>query len=337
MSPNALELERVELRFGSERDGVRVVRGVDLALAPGEVLCLVGESGCGKTTTGKILAGLLKPTAGVMRYLGGDLAVADRRALKRFRREVQMIHQDPYASLNPAHTIQQTLASPLVRHRLARGRTQLRERVEALLARVGLTPPGDFLYKYPHELSGGQRQRVVIARALALEPKVIIADEAVSMVDVSLRLSIIRLLADQQAELGVAFVFITHDLAMARLFGRGGRIAVMYLGEIVEIGATDRIIAAPQHPYTRALLDAIPEPDPIVTRRKPRPALRSMDVPSLRAVPAGCAFHPRCVHSIAGVCDAGRPPLDPRSDGRQVACVLPEPAEPAAPAEEATG
>jgi peptide/nickel transport system ATP-binding protein len=237
---------------------------------------------------------------------------------------VQIIHQDPYASLNPTHSIYSTLSFPLFRHGLARNYRQARERVAQLLHTVDLTPVGDVIDKYPHQLSGGQRQRVSIARALTTNPSVIVADEAVSMVDVSIRISILNMLMAMQADLGVTLVFITHDLALAKYFAWKGRIAVMYLGRVVEIGRTPEITENPQHPYTRVLLSAIPEPDPDRTRTKQHVALRSEDIPRLTELPPGCAFHPRCPWFVPGVCDHEIPMLAgvPLSESdAQVACI----------------
>ncbi len=230
------------------------------------------------------------------------------------------MHQDPYASLNPIHTVFSTLATPLRRHGLVSSRREAVRRVSELLARVDLTPPESFLFKYPHQLSGGQRQRVSIARALTLNPRLIVADEATSMVDVSIRVSLLNTLQRLRDELGVGFLFITHDLAIAKYFAWRGHVAVMYLGRVVEYGPTPAVINEPLHPYTRALLAAIPEPDPDLTRAKQRLALRSLDIPSLLAVPSGCSFHPRCPLFVPGLCDAVRPALVDVGDDRPVAC-----------------
>ncbi len=322
-----IELKQVTKSFnkgggflGGAKQRVDVLRNISLGIKPGEVLCLVGESGCGKTTTGKIVAGLLPPTTGEVLYNGQNLASLDKGQFTKYRRAVQMIHQDPYASLNPTHTIYQTLSAPLFRHKLVKSNKEAVSAVSELLNTVDLTPVGDFIEKYPHQLSGGQRQRVVIARSLTLNPKLIIADEAVSMLDVSIRLSVIGLLRRLQQETQVAFLFITHDLAMAKYFGQGGQIAVMYLGEMVEAGPTEKIIGKPMHPYTQALLKAIPEPDPRITRAKEPVNLRSLDIPDLTSLPSGCTFHPRCPVFIQGLCEKTAPPLVQQPDGRMVAC-----------------
>ena len=266
-----------------------------------------------------MLAGLLRPSGGRLLFEGADVWRKKGQDLARFRRAVQIVHQDPYASLNPTRTVAQTLAPPLAKHKKAHGRAARAAMIE-LLERVGLTPPGDFLLKYPHELSGGQRQRVSIARALTVDPRVIVADEAVSMVDVSIRISLLDLLHSLAGEFHVATVLITHDLAVARYFARKGRIAVMYLGRVVELADTESLVADPAHPYAVALIAAIPEADPTITRGKARVPLRSADVPSLLALPSGCTFHPRCPLSETGLCDVFVPALEGLPGGRSVAC-----------------
>ena len=318
-TPALIELADVSKRFDTPAGKITAVDRVSFALGAGEILCLVGESGCGKTTTGKMLAGLVRPTSGRLLFDGQDVWSARARDLAAFRRSVQLVHQDPYASLNPTRTIFQTLSAPLVRHRVVRGRRQTVERVLELLRLVDLTPAEDFLTKYPHQLSGGQRQRVSIARALTVQPRFIVADEAVSMVDVSIRISLLNVLLRLRDEFGMSFVLITHDLAVGRYFGQYGRIGVMYLGRMVELAPTDALIADPAHPYGAALIAAIPEADPELTRSKHRVALRSADVPSLLQLPPGCAFHPRCPRFEANLCDTAVPDL------------LPLPAEPAGP------
>jgi oligopeptide/dipeptide ABC transporter ATP-binding protein len=256
-----------------------------------------------------MLAGLARPSSGRLLFEGKDVWATRGRDLATFRRSVQLVHQDPYASLNPTRTVFQTLSAPLARHRLVRGQRQTVARVLELLRLVDLTPAEDFLSKYPHQLSGGQRQRVSIARALTVQPRFIVADEAVSMVDVSIRISLLNVLLRLRDEFGMSFVLITHDLAVARYFGQHGRIGVMYLGRIVELAPTDALIADPAHPYSGALIAAIPEADPELTRTKQRVALRSADVPSLLHLPAGCAFHPRCPRFESGLCDVQVPRL----------------------------
>jgi oligopeptide/dipeptide ABC transporter ATP-binding protein len=307
-----VSMKAVYRSFVKNRAEVRVLQDINLDIRPNEIICLVGESGCGKTTTGKIIAGLLSPTQGELRF-DGRLAESYRGRQERaqLRRTLQIIHQDPFASLNPAHTIGQILSYPLRRHRLVADRAALRKRVWELLTLVDLTPPGDIVNKYPHQLSGGQRQRVSIARALTVSPRLVVADEAVSMVDVSIRVGILKMLRDLQAKLNLSIVFITHDLALAKYFAWEGRVAVMYLGRIVEIGRTPDVIGNPAHPYTRALLSAVPEADPDITRRKQQMALRSDEIPSLNAIPDGCAFHPRCPFHKPNICNTSVPILAP--------------------------
>jgi oligopeptide/dipeptide ABC transporter ATP-binding protein len=315
-----IELREVSRHFGSGKAVVKAVDRVSIAIEPGEVICLVGESGCGKTTTGKIVAGLLPPTAGEVRFDGRDVTSLRGAEFDAYRRAVQIVHQDPYASLNPVHTIYDTLSAPLFRHRVARNRRDAVARIRELLELVDLTPPDDFIAKYPHELSGGQRQRVSIARALTVDPRFIVADEAVSMVDVSIRISLLNVLLRLRERLGVGFLFITHDLALAKYFAQGGRIGVMYLGRVVELAPTQQLIERPEHPYAQALLAAIPEADPEVTRNKERVQLRSMEVPSLLNLPSGCTFHPRCPLFEQGLCDRLRPELVDVGEHREVAC-----------------
>lgn len=320
MAKYLIETRNLTRTFGSRREKVTAVEDVSLGIREGEVLCLVGESGCGKTTTGKVIAGLLKPSAGQVLYQGRDIWEQDKDGFKDYRLGVQIIHQDPYASLNPSHTVYKILSAPLLRHGYAANRRQARERVAKLLEIVDMTPVEDFLTKYPHQLSGGQRQRVSVARALTVNPSFIVADEAVSMVDVSIRVGLLNLLTRLKEDLGVTFLFITHDLAVAKFFAWGGRIAVMYVGSLVELASTPQLINDPLHPYSQALLAAVPEADPVLTRSKERVRLRSQDIPSLLDLPSGCRFHPRCPLFEEGLCDVERPALTPVGDGRYVAC-----------------
>lgn len=320
MTGPLMQLDHVSRAFGSGDQRVWAVDDASCAIKEGEILCLVGESGCGKTTTGKIVAGLLRPTTGNAFFDGQDIWTMDRTTFKRYRRSVQIIHQDPYASLNPAHTVFKILSAPLLRHHSARNRREARAKVVDLLNTVDMTPAEDFLGKYPHQLSGGQRQRVSVARALTVNPTFIVADEAVSMVDVSIRVGLLDLLTRLKEDLGVTFLFITHDLAAAKHFAWRGRIAVMYVGRIVELASTPQLISEPAHPYSQALLSAIPEADPKLTRSKKRVELRSTDVPSLLNLPSGCKFHPRCPLFEAGLCDREEPKLVYIGDGRSVAC-----------------
>jgi ABC-type glutathione transport system ATPase component len=239
----------------AKRRIVTAVDGVSLTLGAGEIVCLVGESGSGKSTIGRIVTGLAEPTSGELRYSGRAVSAMTRKELRTHRLGVQMIHQDPYASLNPGLTVAQTLAAPLMRH-FGLSKRDAHARISSLLADVGLTPPENFASKYPHELSGGQRQRVAIARSLTVDPSVLVADEAVSMLDVSLRVSVLQKLRGLCEERQLAVLFITHDLAVARQFGRGHSIAVMQRGRLVEHRPTGDLVAAPEHPYTHALLRA---------------------------------------------------------------------------------
>jgi peptide/nickel transport system ATP-binding protein len=315
-----IELERVTREFRTPAGTIKAVDDVSLTLRRGEALCVVGESGCGKTTTGRLLAGLLRPTSGRVLFEGQDVWRSHGVEQASFRRAVQLVHQDPYASLNPVRTVEQTLTAPLRRHRKSGSRAQSRTVARSLLERVGLVPSDDFLPKFPHQLSGGQRQRVSIARALTVDPRVIVADEAVSMVDVSIRITLLDLLLGLRDEFGVTVVLITHDLAVARYFGRAGRVAVMYLGRVVELAPTERLVDDPAHPYAAALIAAIPEADPDITRNKERVSLRSAQVPSLLRLPSGCTFHPRCPLAEAGLCDVIVPSLTPIPEARSVAC-----------------
>ncbi|HFC12192.1 MAG TPA: ABC transporter ATP-binding protein [Anaerolineae bacterium] len=316
-----IELKNITKQFGKGDERVTAVDSLSVAIEEGEIVCLVGESGCGKSTTGAMAAGLLPVTAGQVLFNGKDIATISRNEYKEFRHKVQIVHQDPYASLNPTQTIAQIITTPLRRHKLVHGRKAAYARAVELLEIVGLTPAEEMMTKYPHQLSGGQRQRVSVARALTLNPSFIVADEAVSMVDVSLRVSILAMLTRLRKEFDVTFLFITHDLALAKYFSwHGGRIVVMYLGRIVEQGPTQRVIQNPRHPYTQALLSAVPEADPNIARTKKPIELRGADIPSLLNLPRGCTFHPRCPHFTPGVCDADVLPLIPVKGGGFVAC-----------------
>jgi oligopeptide/dipeptide ABC transporter ATP-binding protein len=290
---------------------IRAVDGVSLAIQSGETIGLVGESGCGKTTLGRLILRLLEPTGGDVRFEGRSLLAVRPGELRALRRRMQMIFQDPYGSLNPRMRVATIVGEGLAIHRLGT-RAERRARVEALLELVGLPP--DAATRYPHEFSGGQRQRIGIARALAVEPCFVVADEAVSALDVSIQAQIINLLQDLRARLGLTMLFIAHDLRVVEHIS--DRVAIMYLGRIVEAGPRARIFGAPRHPYTRALLSAVPVPDP--RRRHERMAL-SDELPSPLSPPAGCAFHPRCPYA-EDVCRRVTPPLESGRDDHAVAC-----------------
>ncbi len=292
---------------------VKAVDGVSLALKRGEVLGLVGESGCGKSTLARTIMQLVPTTGGTVVLEGRNLTACSVNEMTVVRRDLQMVFQDPYASLNPRMTVFATLAEPLLVHGVCKG-DEVVARVTELMKTVGLAPR--FMQKYPHEFSGGQRQRIAIARALALRPKVIIADEPVSALDVSIQAQILNLLSQLVKKMGLSLVFIAHDLSVVKHIS--DRVAVMYLGKIVELGPAVDVIDHPQHPYTRALVSAIPTANPDAERSRQRIVLPG-DPPSPINPPAGCTFHPRCPHAQEK-CKVAFPPLTP-SGSREVACV----------------
>ena len=320
MTAPVLEVEGLTKHFPVERGilrrpvaWVRAVDGVDFAIAPGETLCLVGESGCGKSTVARLMLRLTEPSSGAIRLGGTDITALSEAEMAPWRRRVQMVFQDPYASLNPRLRVGQIVGEPLENfERLSAA--ERADRVGAILAKVGLRP--EAATRYPFEFSGGQRQRIGIARALALRPDLIVADEPVSALDVSVQAQVLNLLMDLQEEFGLAFLFVSHDLAVVEHIGH--RIAVMYLGKIVEIGPKDEVLSAPKHPYTQALIAAAPVPDPRARRER---LVLEGDVPSPLNPPPGCRFHTRCPFALPR-CREEEPRLKAVGAGHSAACHL---------------
>jgi oligopeptide/dipeptide ABC transporter ATP-binding protein len=314
---------RASRAHAGQRNPVRAVDGVSLDVWPGEVLALVGESGSGKTTIAHAIMRLVEASAGRIVHRGRDITHLRGAELRRLRRSFQLIFQDPYESLDPRQTIAEILTEPLLIHGVGATAEERATIVATSLASVGLTPPGDFAGRFPHQLSGGQRQRVSIAAAMVLEPELVVADEPVSMLDVSVRAGILRLMLDLRAQRGFAYLFITHDLSLAWVLA--DRIAVLYLGRIVEIGPAAEVIPAPRHPYTKALVSVIPVPNP--HGRRAQIILRG-ETPSPAAVPSGCRFHPRCpLRAELGdpeICERLEPTLQPVDGPHAVACHFPK-------------
>jgi peptide/nickel transport system ATP-binding protein len=320
MSAPILQAEHLSKSFQVTRGMLRrtvaellAVNDVSFEIHPGETLCVVGESGCGKSTLGRLVLRLLQPSAGRLLIEGQDVTNLPAEQMRQFRRRVQMVFQDPYASLNPRLMAAEIVTEPLENYQRL-SKAARREHAANLLSRVGLRP--DLMDRWPFEFSGGQRQRLGIARALSLQPALIVADEPVSALDVSVQAQVLNLMLDLQETLGVAYLFISHDLGVVEHIGQ--RIAVMYLGRIVELADRDALFSSPQHPYTEALLQAAPVPDPRARRTR---AVIEGEVPSLLDPPSGCAFHPRCPYAVAR-CKSEVPALRRIADGRQVACHL---------------
>lgn len=300
-----------------QRSMVRAVDGVSFSIGRQEILGLIGESGCGKTTTGRLVMKLLRPTAGSISFDGRDITGASGAESARYRRRTQMIFQDPYASMNPRFRVRDVVAEPLSIHRVGANRQERTRLVEKALAEVKLEPVGEYLDRFPHMLSGGQRQRVATARALILSPELLIADEPVSMIDLSTRAEILAMMKEVQRARGLSILYITHDISTARFFA--DRLAVMYLGRIVETGSPQDIVERPAHPYTRALISAVPEPEPGRVKTIRELPIRG-EIPSAAHIPRGCRFHPRCPFAAEQCRKDPEPVLEEVGTGHAAAC-----------------
>lgn len=317
-----LEIDKLSIEFDNrvnKKQKVQVLSDINLNVEEGEIVAVVGESGCGKTTLGKLIVGIHKQTSGSIKYKGKEISKLKRAEFKDYRLGVQMVHQDSFAALNPNRTIFQSLSMPLLQHKIVKNKAEAEDVLKEYFAEVGLVPQEQFLYKYPHQLSGGQRQRILLARALSVKPKLIVADEPVSMVDVSLRIALIDLMTKMNKKYNISFVYITHDLATARYIAKNGRLVVMYLGKIIELNNIYDAIDNPKHPYFHALLAAVPQ---TVGKRadggsKTLP-LRTLDMPSIINPPSGCKFHTRCPY-YTDKCEKEEPVLSEYKGG-YVAC-----------------
>jgi len=304
-----LSVAELSTHYKSDGGTLRAVDEVSLTVEPGETVALVGESGCGKSTLGKTLLRLIDPTAGTVEFQGQNITALSQKQLRAVRKSIQMIFQDPFASLNPRHTIRDILAAPLKVHGI-RDKAERRQRVDEIIDRVGL--PREALDRYPHEFSGGQRQRIGIARALILHPELVICDEPVSALDLSIQAQILNLLVEMKQDLGLSYLFISHDLSVVRYFA--DRVLVMYLGKIVESADVADLWAAPKHPYTRALMDAVPDP-----AKRGQVAPIAGDLPSAENIPSGCRFHPRCPLAT-DICRSQEPQFREIGARHRVAC-----------------